>query len=75
MPTPTASSDPKVFAGRMKERMDQGFTFLKMDLGIRPAPGRFPAPSRARWARHDGEVSMTEHMFTGIEIHRQGHRR
>ncbi len=28
------SHDPKVFAARLKARLDQGFTFLKMDLGI-----------------------------------------
>ena len=29
-----SSRDPKVFAARLKARLDQGFTFLKMDLGI-----------------------------------------
>src|SRR5437867_12992152 len=28
------SRDPKEFARRLKERMEKGFTFLKMDLGI-----------------------------------------
>src|SRR5436309_4506677 len=30
----TESHDPKVYAQRLKERMKQGFTFLKMDLGV-----------------------------------------
>jgi len=28
------SDDPKVFGERMKKRMDLGFTWLKMDIGI-----------------------------------------
>src|SRR5207302_7228824 len=28
------SEDPKVFADRLKKRMEQGFTWLKMDLGV-----------------------------------------
>ena len=30
----TESEDPKVYGQRLKARKDQGFTWLKMDLGI-----------------------------------------
>ena len=30
----TKSNDPAIYAKRMKERVDKGFTFLKMDFGI-----------------------------------------
>src|ERR671939_643335 len=30
----TESEDPKVYGQRLKKRMDQGFTWLKMDLGV-----------------------------------------
>src|SRR2546430_2226930 len=30
----TESNDPKVFGQRLKERANQGFTWLKMDLGV-----------------------------------------
>jgi L-alanine-DL-glutamate epimerase-like enolase superfamily enzyme len=41
------SSDAKVFADRLKERMDRGFTFLKMDLGVQlvqKTPGTVTSP-------------------------------
>ena len=30
----TESEDPKIYGQRLKARSDQGFTWLKMDLGI-----------------------------------------
>src|SRR6476620_9052023 len=67
----TESADPKVYAHRMKERMNQGYTFLKMDLGIElveKVPGAVTRPLG---------VDMTvqgqlEHPFTGIEITEKG---
>jgi L-alanine-DL-glutamate epimerase-like enolase superfamily enzyme len=35
----TGSNDPKVFAERLKERRAQGFTWLKMDLGMQLVTG------------------------------------
>src|SRR6185369_3556720 len=35
----TSSRDPKVFAERLKERQAQGFTWMKMDLGINLVTG------------------------------------
>jgi L-alanine-DL-glutamate epimerase-like enolase superfamily enzyme len=65
------SPDPKTFANRLKARMDQGFTILKMDLGIgllRGKPGTVTRPV----GQTDYEVSMTQHMFTGIDITPKG---
>jgi L-alanine-DL-glutamate epimerase-like enolase superfamily enzyme len=44
----TTSKNPKVYAERLKARMDQGFTFLKMDLGtqlLQNIPGTVTRPS------------------------------
>ena len=54
--------------------MEQGFTWLKMDLGIdlvRERPGTLTAPARAD--RRATAVS-TQHMFTGIELTDKGRR-
>lgn len=65
-------ADPTVAGRRLKERMDQGFTFLKMDFmrfdrknnAIRALFGdaRFPAHLTAL------DVARTQHMFTGMEL-------
>jgi L-alanine-DL-glutamate epimerase-like enolase superfamily enzyme len=65
----TESHDPKVYAQRLKARMDQGFTFLKMDLGIdlmEHTPGTITRPLG------DPPAGTVEHMFTGIEITPKG---
>ncbi|MGH8629930.1 MAG: mandelate racemase/muconate lactonizing enzyme family protein, partial [Burkholderiales bacterium] len=65
------SPDPKVYAKRMKERLDKGFTFLKMDLGIRlvaKTPGAITQPL----GQLPQEVFRTQHMFTGIEVTDKG---
>jgi L-alanine-DL-glutamate epimerase-like enolase superfamily enzyme len=66
-----SSRDPKVFAARLKERMDQGFTFLKMDLGIGLLQG-IPGAVTRPLGQTSADVSMTEHMFTGIDITPKG---
>src|SRR5262249_5283231 len=63
------SRDPKEFARRLKERMDKGFTFLKMDLGIQlvsQIPGTVTRPLG------DAPGPMVQHMFTGTEITDKG---
>src|SRR6476469_392275 len=43
----TESEDPKVYGQRLKKRMDEGFTWLKMDLGvdlIQKVPGALTRP-------------------------------
>jgi L-alanine-DL-glutamate epimerase-like enolase superfamily enzyme len=65
------SPDPKVYAQRMKKRLEMGFTFLKMDLGIgliEKIPGTLSRPLGLTV----GETRMTQHMFTGIEITDKG---
>jgi L-alanine-DL-glutamate epimerase-like enolase superfamily enzyme len=65
------SPDPKVYGQRLKQRADQGFTWLKMDLGIdlvENIPGTVtrPAGMNHRASRN------TVHMFTGMELTDKG---
>ncbi len=65
------SPDPKEYARRMKERLDRGFTYLKMDLGIglvAKTPGTLTQPL----GQTPRDVFMTQHMFTGIEVTDKG---
>lgn len=67
----TESHDPAEYGRRLKARKDEGFTFLKMDLGIdlmENMPGTITMPSGM--SRRD--AFMTQHMFTGIEITDKG---
>src|SRR5437764_585771 len=62
----TESHDPKEYGQRLKARRDQGFTWLKMDLGIdllNGVPGTIPLPLGMSL----GQASRTQHMFTGID--------
>jgi L-alanine-DL-glutamate epimerase-like enolase superfamily enzyme len=67
----TESHDPKVYGERLKQRREEGFTWLKMDLGydlVEKSPGAVTRP--------DGINSRTEamiqHMFTGTELTDKG---
>ena len=63
------SSDPDVYAQRMLKRVEAGFTFLKMDLGIgllKDIPNAITQPLGSG-PQHD-----TRHPFTGIEITGKG---
>ena len=67
----TESPDPKVFGQRLKARMEQGFTWLKMDLGVdmvSKVPGAVTRPAGTSFAYGD----PTQHMFTGMEITEKG---
>jgi L-alanine-DL-glutamate epimerase-like enolase superfamily enzyme len=67
----TESHDPKVYGQRLKLRKDQGFTWLKMDLGIdlvAGVPGALTQPSNTSLAYGNS----TMHMFTGTEISDKG---
>jgi len=66
-----SSRDPRIFAARLKERLNQGFTFLKMDLGINLLQGIAGALTRPL-GQTSAEVNLTEHMFTGIDITPKG---
>ena len=65
----TSSPDPEEMGRRLKERMDRGFTLLKMDVGIgllRDIPGTLSAPS----GMLDSVNVM--HPFTGIRLTDKG---
>jgi L-alanine-DL-glutamate epimerase-like enolase superfamily enzyme len=67
----TLSRDADVYAQRLKERKDQGFTYLKMDLGIqmiRGQPGMLTHPLNYDWRAYRN----TEHPFTQVEITDKG---
>src|SRR3954454_23512004 len=67
----TESHDPKVYGTRLKARRDEGFTWLKMDLGvdlIQDVPGAITMPLGITL----GQQARTMHPFTGIEITEKG---
>ncbi len=67
----TQSPDPEVYAARLKARRDDGFTFLKMDLGIGlvdKVPGCVTAPLGVT----QRSAGLTQHMFTGMELTEKG---
>ena len=65
------SKDPKEFADRLKMRKDKGYTWLKMDLGIRLLEG-IPGTVTRPLGQTDLSVAQVEHMFTGAEITQKG---
>jgi len=67
----TESHDPKVYAERLKKRMERGLTWLKMDLGmdmVEETPGTVTRPSGLT----QEELTFTPHMFVGIELADKG---
>jgi L-alanine-DL-glutamate epimerase-like enolase superfamily enzyme len=67
----TESDDPNIYGDRLKKRKEQGFTWLKMDLGIdliSKVPGALTWPA----GEELGGGSRKEHMFAGIEITHKG---
>ena len=67
----TESDDPHIYGDRLKKRKEQGFTWLKMDLGIdlmQNVPGAITRPQGVPVT----QGSDTPHMFTGIEITPKG---
>ena len=67
----TESHDPAVYGKRLRARRDEGFTWLKMDLGVdlvEKVPGALTFPAGAGL----GQSGSTQHMFTGIEITEKG---
>jgi len=65
----TFSSDPKVYAQRMKERMKMGFTFLKMDLGTYMLRNMANVLTRPLGMMRD---QFTPHLFAATEITDKG---
>lgn len=67
----TESDDPKIYGQRLKARKDQGFTWLKMDLGaelVEKTPGTLIRPL----GQTDRDVLNTQHMFTGMQLTDKG---
>jgi L-alanine-DL-glutamate epimerase-like enolase superfamily enzyme len=67
----TESDDPKIYGQRLRKRRDEGFTWLKMDLGIdliKDVPGALTYPAGTPLTGG----GRTEHMFTGIELTQKG---
>ena len=65
----TSTPDAEEMGRRLKERMDRGFTFLKMDVGIgllKNIPGTLSAPSGMADTLH------IMHPFTGIRLTDKG---
>lgn len=68
--TPSVN-EPQAFAEKLKARMQAGFTFLKMDLGInmlRNAPGSLSQPANT----DRGRYFNTQHPFTRIQLTDKG---
>jgi L-alanine-DL-glutamate epimerase-like enolase superfamily enzyme len=74
----TESEDPKIYGERLKARKDQGFTWLKMDLGIDVLNGQEGMVTHAASVPGDGgnsalgQGSRTVHMLAGIELTPRG---
>jgi L-alanine-DL-glutamate epimerase-like enolase superfamily enzyme len=67
----TESHDPVVYGQRLKARKEQGFTWLKMDLGIDllgDTPGTITHPA----GEPIGGGGSKQHFFTGIELTPKG---
>jgi L-alanine-DL-glutamate epimerase-like enolase superfamily enzyme len=67
----TESHDPVVYGKRLRARRDEGFTWLKMDLGVdlvEDVPGAITMPLGTRLK----QGSMVMHPFTGIELTDKG---
>jgi L-alanine-DL-glutamate epimerase-like enolase superfamily enzyme len=67
----TESHDPVVYGQRLKARKEQGFTWLKMDLGIdlmENVPGTITRPA----GEPVGGGGTKQHFFTGIELTPKG---
>lgn len=75
--TPT-EQEPQAFAQRLKARADQGYTSLKMDVGIgllRNIPGTVVNPPWADfnpWQYDHRQTRMIEHPFTNTQITDKG---
>lgn len=66
----TESDDPKIYGARLRDRRDQGFTWLKMDLGIdlvKDIPGTIQRPLGGSVA----QGANTQHMFTPSNLPRR----
>ena len=74
----TTSTDPVEYAKRMQERIDKGYTALKMDIGInliRDIPGTLinaPEGDLKPYQHEYRGYNLTEHPFTQVQITDKG---
>jgi L-alanine-DL-glutamate epimerase-like enolase superfamily enzyme len=72
----TGSPDATIFAARLKERRERGFTWLKMDLGmnlVAGTPGTVTRPAGSMMNTPGGQRPLpTQHMFLGAELTDKG---
>jgi L-alanine-DL-glutamate epimerase-like enolase superfamily enzyme len=75
----TQSNDPDEYGKRMKERVEMGYTFLKMDFGIglirnddNMLVNKKAMESGREWKSEFKTYSWTKHPFTGIQITEEG---
>ncbi len=76
--TPT-EKDPELFAEKMRGRLNMGFTFMKMDVGIgliKDIPGTLnntePWGDLQGWSQTPGTYGLTRHPFTRVQITDKG---
>lgn len=76
--TPTVR-EPEAFARKMKERLEQGFTIMKMDIGIgliKDIPGTLTNmefwDEMRGWDQRKGTYGNTMHPFTRVQITEKG---
>jgi L-alanine-DL-glutamate epimerase-like enolase superfamily enzyme len=67
----TEDHDPKIYGQRLKARKDEGFTWLKMDLGIDLMDGIPGCVTRPEGVSTGGG-GRVQHMFTGMELTPKG---
>jgi L-alanine-DL-glutamate epimerase-like enolase superfamily enzyme len=65
------SPNPEIAGRRLKDRMDKGYTFLKVDFGIGLLEG-IPATLNQPVGQTRQDVTRVQHPFTGVEITDKG---
>jgi len=74
----TTSPDPAIYAKRMQERVDKGYTALKMDIGIgliKDIPGAVINNAGGKFDPYKYEYrkyNLTQHPFTRIQVTDKG---
>jgi L-alanine-DL-glutamate epimerase-like enolase superfamily enzyme len=74
----TVSKDPVEYAKRMQQRIDKGYTALKMDIGInliKDIPGALinaPESSLKPYEHEYRKYNMAMHPFTGVQVTDKG---
>ena len=75
----TKRDDPDLYGKRMKERIDKGYTFLKMDFGVEMVKdqkgfivNKKAFESAQEWKTEFRPYGLTPHPFTQVQITDQG---